>query len=212
MDNGLIAGLLILTAGAGVAWALWPKPAQGAVDNSAPAEAKKSFVDRARENLSGLRLPSVFTNLRPWNSSNGSAQENYEKILPDLRAEHVKGVDPLLIEIMREARYRARKDPNVLDFELSDGMRTENEQRILYESGKSRTMRSKHLVGLAVDIFAINPDGSANWDFNEYKKINDIVQQVAKEKTNRKVTWGGSWRSFKDGPHFEIQETKLAGL
>lgn len=89
-----------------------------------------------------------------------------------------------------------------LDFGISQGLRTLEEQKALFDSGKSQTMRSRHLTGHAVDI-VIFVDGKANWDFDKYRLVADHIKSTA-EKLGIKIEWGGDWTSFKDGPHFQL--------
>ena len=51
--------------------------------------------------------------------------------------------------------------------------RTEERQRYLVEIGRSKTMQSKHLIGLAVDLVAIEDlkDGVVNWNGENWKPL-----------------------------------------
>lgn len=95
-----------------------------------------------------------------------------------------------------------------LDFGITEGLRTKERQQELFNSGKSQTMRSRHLTGHAVDI-AVFIDGKPNWDFKNYQLVADHIKAKAKE-LNIPIVWGGDWTSFKDGPHFELDRSKYA--
>ena len=95
---------------------------------------------------------------------------------------------------------------STIDFGISEGMRTRDRQQILYDTGKSQTMNSRHLTGHAVDVYAWK-DGAVSWEFEDYETINVAFSQAAK-LTNTPYVWGGSWKSFKDGPHFELKREK----
>ena len=95
---------------------------------------------------------------------------------------------------------------STIDFGISEGMRTKERQQLLYNSGKSQTMNSRHLTGHAVDVYAWK-DGAVSWEFEDYETINVAFSQAAK-LTNTPFVWGGSWKSFKDGPHFELKREK----
>jgi peptidoglycan L-alanyl-D-glutamate endopeptidase CwlK len=95
---------------------------------------------------------------------------------------------------------------STIDFGISEGMRTKERQQLLYNSGKSQTMNSRHLTGHAVDVYAWK-DGAVSWEFEDYETINVAFSQAAK-LTNIPYVWGGSWKSFKDGPHFELKREK----
>tara|TARA_Y100001949_G_C15958944_1_gene318331 strand:- start:327 stop:779 length:453 start_codon:yes stop_codon:yes gene_type:complete len=117
-----------------------------------------------------------------------------------------------------------------VDFGVIQGRRTLKEQRILVEKGASRTMKSKHLGGFAVDLMAyINGRGS--WELNLYDDIADAIKKSAIEE-DVAVRWGAAWhipdicewegsmedamssyidlrrsegkRPFIDAPHFEL--------
>lgn len=65
-------------------------------------------------------------------------------------------------------------------------------------------MKSKHLVGLAVDLVAYDENGHVTWDMHYYRKINMSMQQAA-EELGVTITWGGDWISFQDGPHWQLE-------
>ena len=108
------------------------------------------------------------------------------------------GVNPKLVEVVKLA---ITKSP--LDFSVSEGLRTVERQKELVAQKKSQTMKSRHIVGEAVDICVL-VDGKANWDFENYRKVADVFKECAKE-LGVKITWGGEWTSLKDGPHFQIE-------
>jgi len=110
---------------------------------------------------------------------------------------NLRGVHPDLVSVMREA---IRRHP--VKATITEGLRTLDRQRKLLAAGASRTLRSRHLTGHAVDVVFIM-DKRARWDWPLYKDFAQTVKAVAKEK-NVRVVWGGDWRSFKDGPHFEL--------
>lgn len=89
------------------------------------------------------------------------------------------------------------------DFGITEGLRTIERQKQLVAEGKSRTMNSRHLKGLAVDI-ACYINGNVTWDFAVYKEVADHIKAVAK-LNDVKITWGGDWEGFRDGPHFQIE-------
>ena len=108
------------------------------------------------------------------------------------------GVHPKLVEVVKLA---ITKSP--LDFSISEGLRTVERQKELVAQKKSQTMKSRHLVGEAVDICVLL-DGKANWDFDNYRIVANVFKDCAAE-LGIKITWGGDWTSFKDGPHFQIE-------
>lgn len=91
-----------------------------------------------------------------------------------------------------------------VDFGITEGVRSLERQKELVAAGKSQTMRSYHLRGNAVDVVAY-VEGKVSWDWGLYEKIAKAFKEAAKE-LDVKITWGGDWKTFKDGPHFQIEE------
>lgn len=88
------------------------------------------------------------------------------------------------------------------DFTVLEGIRSVERQRKLVARGASRTMRSRHLTGHAVDLGAwVN--GKISWDWDYYYQIEDAMKKAAKE-LDIHIEWGGDWRTFKDGPHYQL--------
>ena len=90
------------------------------------------------------------------------------------------------------------------DFSITEGFRTMKRQIELVAQDKSKTLKSYHLKGKAVDI-AVWIDGKVTWDFKYYKEVADCIKRVAR-KLGYIITWGGDWKTFKDGPHFQIED------
>lgn len=111
----------------------------------------------------------------------------------------LKGVNPRLIEVLRAVRERTG-----INFEVSEGLRNAERQRQLVAQGKSQTMNSRHLTGNAVDIHLVNPDGTANWDFEAYRPVATAAKQIAGELGYDDLVWGGDWKTLKDGVHFQV--------
>ena len=88
------------------------------------------------------------------------------------------------------------------DFIVTEGLRTVERQRQLVAKGASQTMNSRHITGHAVDL-AATVDGEVRWDWPLYHRLATAMKEAARQLGIRMV-WGGDWRSFKDGPHFEL--------
>lgn len=110
------------------------------------------------------------------------------------------GVHPELIEVVKLAIKKTS-----VDFGITCGVRTINEQKKLVSAGKSRTMRSRHITGHAVDVVAW-VDGQVSWDMSHYELIADAFFEAGAE-LGVSVEWGGNWKSFKDGPHFQLSRS-----
>ena len=89
-----------------------------------------------------------------------------------------------------------------VDFTVLCGLRTEEEQRKLLAAGASKTMNSRHLTGHAVDL-APMIDGEVRWDWPLYFKLAAAMKEAAAD-LKVEIAWGGDWKNFRDGPHFEL--------
>lgn len=77
--------------------------------------------------------------------------------------------------------------------------RTIEKQKELLKIGRTQTLNSLHLKGLAVDFHILKDDGSVDWDFNKYKILGEYWKQLGGE-------WGGDWKTLRDGVHFQYKE------
>ena len=137
----------------------------------------------------------------------------------------LEGINPDIITVVAEAIKLTR-----VDFGVTCGMRTIEEQEKLVASGASQTMKSKHLEGRAVDLVAY-VGSSVTWQLNMYDDLADAMAAAAR-KLNVPVKWGAAWsvgniaewdgtmedamnsyvdlrrsqgrRPFIDAPHFEM--------
>ena len=139
--------------------------------------------------------------------------------------DRLDSVDPDLIKVVKYAIGVTK-----VDFGVIEGVRTLEKQKALVAAGASKTMNSKHLKGLAVDLMAY-VGGRGCWELKVYDDIADAMKQGAIEY-GVPIVWGASWhirniadwegtmeeamndyidtrrkegkRPFIDGPHFEI--------
>ena len=107
------------------------------------------------------------------------------------------GVHPDLVRVVKRAI-----EITEVDFAVTEGLRTIERQRELYKAGASRTMNSRHLTGHAVDLVAL-VGGKVRWDWPLYERIAAAVKEAARLE-GVPIEWGGDWRTFKDGPHFQL--------
>jgi peptidoglycan L-alanyl-D-glutamate endopeptidase CwlK len=89
-----------------------------------------------------------------------------------------------------------------VDFVITEGMRTKERQEQLVRAGASRTLKSRHLTGHAVDLAAKVGD-EIRWDWPLYHKLAAAMKQSA-AALGIEIEWGGDWKSFPDGPHFQL--------
>ncbi len=120
---------------------------------------------------------------------------------------NLKGVHPVLIKIVEKASEIFTSKYNQESyFVIIEGVRTLERQKELYYANKSQTLDSYHLTGHAVDV-AIFLNKNITWDFKDYQKFADIMKQAATD-LGYEITWGGDWKKFRDGPHFQIDRNK----
>jgi peptidoglycan L-alanyl-D-glutamate endopeptidase CwlK len=100
--------------------------------------------------------------------------------------DNLEGVQPALEAIVKRAINLTR-----VDFGVIQGLRTMDQQKKLHAYGASRTMKSKHLSGHAVDLMAyIGSRGC--WEINLYDDIADAMKQAAIEQ-GTPLRWGAAW-------------------
>jgi peptidoglycan L-alanyl-D-glutamate endopeptidase CwlK len=112
----------------------------------------------------------------------------------------LRGVHPDLVRVVQ----RCAKDwkDGGTGFIITCGTRTLAEQKVLVAKGASKTLRSRHLTGHAVDL-AATIGGNVRWDWPLYHRLAKAMKAAAKaEKVP--IEWGGDWTSFKDGPHYQL--------
>lgn len=136
------------------------------------------------------------------------------------------GVDARLVTCVKRAIQLTTQD-----FCVYDGIRSVKEQQAYVAKGTSKTMASKHLDGLAVDLVPwVN--GKPVWDWDRIYPIAYAMDLAATEmEIAHLIRWGGAWdrklsdfggtiqayqreveayasrhpgKDFLDGPHFEI--------
>lgn len=139
--------------------------------------------------------------------------------------ERLQGIDDALFAVTRMAIEYTK-----IDFGVTCGLRTIEEQKELVEAGASQTMNSKHIPGLAVDVVAyVGP--RISWELNLYDDIADAFKEAGTE-LGVSLRWGAAWhipditeydgtmeqamneyidlrrsqgkRPFIDAPHFEL--------
>ena len=118
-------------------------------------------------------------------------------VLSKKSLDRLTGVHPDLVRVVKRAI-----EITPVDFAVLEGVRSKARQEQLVKAGASQTMNSRHLTGHAVDLGAY-VSGSVRWDWPLYHKIADAVKQAAAE-LGVPIGWGGDWRKFKDGPHFQL--------
>ena len=159
-------------------------------------------------------------NFRSKNMAFKLSQRSFQRLV---------GVHPKLVETVKKAI-----EYTDVDFGVIFGVRDLATQERLYKSGKSQTMKSKHLIqddgyAHAVDLMAYD-SGEPSWDIVDYDNIADAMRKAAQE-VGIELIWGAAWhklltvspdtaenlmneyidlrrsegrRPFIDGPHFQL--------
>lgn len=118
---------------------------------------------------------------------------------------NMSGIHPALRRVLDRALQEAP-----FAFIVTEGLRTTARQKELVRIGASTTLNSRHITGHAVDLVPfvdIDSDGKVEveemYSWPLYHRLAPAIKAAAaKEKVA--VIWGGGWRKFKDGPHWEL--------
>lgn len=142
--------------------------------------------------------------------------------------DRLMGVDERLVEITKKAI-----ELTPIDFGVTCGLRDIETQKKLVAAGKSQTMKSKHIDGLAVDVVCYVA-GEVCWESNVYDDVADAFKKAAQDLGVQGLRWGAAWhipciceypgtmenammeyidlrrsqgrRPFIDAPHFELND------
>jgi peptidoglycan L-alanyl-D-glutamate endopeptidase CwlK len=115
---------------------------------------------------------------------------------------NLEGVEPSLVRVVLRALSLSP-----FDFMVGEGKRTAARQKNLVAKGKSRTMKSRHIFGFAVDLWVLT-GGKVDWTFDRYRELAAVMKRAAVLE-GVPIEWGGEiWatasRPFIDGPHFQL--------
>ena len=128
----------------------------------------------------------------------------------------LKGVHPRLTILMGVALQ-----DSPVDFTITDGVRTTEQQQKLYAQGRSApgpivtnlkgvgNELSKHQIqadgqGHAVDLYPYVNGKIQTDDKKNLRTIADHIKATAK-RLGYNITWGGDWTNPVDMPHFELK-------
>lgn len=105
--------------------------------------------------------------------------------------------------------FAGADDETTVPFIVTEGLRDQARQNALVERGASRARKSRHTTGHALDVAALDENGSV--DFNRwslYLAIAAAFGQAAFD-ANIPLEWGGCWQRIDlDG----ITQERLAGM
>lgn len=118
-------------------------------------------------------------------------------VLSQKSLDKMKGLHPDLVKVVKRAI-----ELTTVDFTVGETLRTVERQKELVAKGASQTMKSRHLTGHAIDLYALK-NGGVVWELLLYKEIAKAMLQAAKE-LGVDLEWGGNWKTLVDGPHFQL--------
>lgn len=118
------------------------------------------------------------------------------------------GVHPDLVKVVQKAA-----EITTQPFTVTEGVRTVEREKSLIAKGVSSLkdpFRCRHVptkckegvLGHAVDLVPL-VDGKPVWDW----KIIPLVARAMKAAASAEnvvIEWGGDWKLFKDGPHYQL--------
>lgn len=117
----------------------------------------------------------------------------------------MQGVHPDLRRVLDRALVMAP-----FPFRVIEGLRSVTRQKELVRIGASQTMRSRHLTGHAVDVVPLvdlDRDGKIEteemFSWPLIRKLAPVLKAAAAAE-GVALEWGGDWKSFKDGPHWQL--------
>ena len=130
----------------------------------------------------------------------GTEQKKGEQVmeLSELSKKRLEGVDERLKAVVIECAARCS-----FPFNVSEGVRTVEQQLEYVKQGKSRNKNSKHLTGKAVDLYPLSMDRKLV-DWSRFEELADLMFQVASDQ-GTEIVWGGNWKTFVDKCHFELK-------
>lgn len=99
---------------------------------------------------------------------------------------NLEGVSESLAECVRLAITMTS-----VDFIVIEGLRSRERQKSLFESGASKTMKSNHLTGRAVDLMAYTHK-KASWALIDYYPIAEAMRKASIE-VGIGLRWGAAW-------------------
>lgn len=105
-------------------------------------------------------------------------------------------------DLVRFVRLGAQR--SVVRFKVVEGLRTLHRQRQLLAKGATRTLNSRHLTGHAVDLVPMLNARELSWHWPHYHALAPVLKRAAAD-LQIALDWGGDWKSFKDGPHWELR-------
>lgn len=161
-------------------------------------------IKSAWNNLWNGNIASYKAPATPVVSQQPQAQTPKTTTWDPVTDQRISQLDPRLQQPATNFINNTESELNV-QLRVNQGYRSPEEQNKLYEQGRTtpgnivtnaKGGESYHNYGLALDVVRME-NGQPNWS-------KPITPDIAKIGTQQGFSWGGSWQSFKDYPHFEM--------
>lgn len=131
----------------------------------------------------------------------------------------MRNVSQLHPELQKKIeQLKALCQKNGITIGISECVRTVAEQDALYAKGrttggsivtncKGTSYRSMHQWGVAFDFYLIvDVDGDGKTSDDAFNDATGLFEKVGKLGQSIGLEWGGSWKSIKDKPHFQLPD------
>lgn len=115
----------------------------------------------------------------------------------------LEGVHPDLVAVVKRAI-----EITPVDFVVIEGVRTIERQRELFKARASRTMKSRHLTGHAVDLAVWI--GTVRWEMPPYQRLAVAVKAAAAD-VGVPIEWGYDLWQW-DAPHWQLSRRRYPSV
>ena len=105
-------------------------------------------------------------------------------------------------DVVHVLNYAIEHTP--IDFTIVEGLRTFDRQKELYAAGGTKTYKSRHLTGHAVDI-APWVGGEVRWDWPLFFRLAEVLADASRQ-TGIPLVWGGAWVRLDEVRHDVLPE------
>ena len=117
----------------------------------------------------------------------------------------LEGVHPDLVKVAEECL-------NLMDIAIIEGVRSLDKQKDYLRTGATKTLKSKHLIGHALDLTPYPVDMTSDMGIKRHYYMAGMLRGIA-HMMNIKIRSGADWdrdkiylsdQSFDDLPHIEL--------
>ena len=112
---------------------------------------------------------------------------------------NMRGIHPDLSRVVKRAIAISDQD-----FTVIEGLRTLARQKELKRKGFSKTLRSRHITGHAVDIVPYPIAHRLDYPDSMWNEVSRAMKQAAKD-LNVDLGWGPDMWNGWDKPHYQLQ-------